>query len=173
MNLGEAKKLSLEALKAKDYKLAIEMLSKAIQKNELDPSLYTLLSIAYRKSNKTGLAIKVLELAQSIIGDNELILREHTICCEIEKQNEKAINSINKLFKLKSQINLLRTALSEVNLKLSQLQALFEKQRNTIFPWALGSDFSGKIISIPISPLRLCNAPVCNVSLNLTLPSPT
>ena len=32
---------------------------------------------------------------------------------------------------------------------------------------------SGRIISIPISPLRLCNAPVCNVSLNLTLPSPT
>tara|TARA_Y100001970_G_scaffold180262_2_gene219493 strand:- start:19577 stop:20623 length:1047 start_codon:yes stop_codon:yes gene_type:complete len=34
-------------------------------------------------------------------------------------------------------------------------KALFEKQRNTIFPWTLGSDFSGKIISIGKNVTRL------------------
>ena len=43
-----------------------------------------------------------------------------------QKENK---NSISEIIKLKAQINSLKTALTEVNLKLSQLQALFEKQK--------------------------------------------
>ena len=44
-------------------------------------------------------------------------------------EQTKNAKSSEEIIKLRSQINLLRTALSEVNLKLSQLQALFEKQK--------------------------------------------
>ena len=43
-------------------------------------------------------------------------------------QKENSASS-NEIIKLRSQINTLKVALSEVNLKLSQLQALFEKQK--------------------------------------------
>ena len=43
-----------------------------------------------------------------------------------QKENSE---SSNEIIKLRSQINTLKVALSEVNLKLSQLQALFEKQK--------------------------------------------
>ena len=51
-------------------------------------------------------------------------LKDKTLLAQ--KENSE---SSNEIIKLRSQINTLKVALSEVNLKLSQLQALFEKQK--------------------------------------------
>ena len=87
---------------------------------------------------KTNLQLEINNLISNNKEINTEILKERDYTKTLEEKiaslKDKAIlsqkenkNSISEIVKLKAQINSLKTALTEVNLKLSQLQALFEK----------------------------------------------
>ena len=89
---------------------------------------------------KNNLKLEIDNLISSNKEINAEILQERdynkTLEEKITSLKDKAIlsqkenkNSISEIIKLRAQINTLKTALTEVNLKLSQLQALFEKQK--------------------------------------------
>ena len=89
---------------------------------------------------KNNLKLEIDNLISSNKEINAEILQERdynkTLEEKIASLKDKAIlsqkenkNSISEIIKLRAQINTLKTALTEVNLKLSQLQALFEKQK--------------------------------------------
>ena len=89
---------------------------------------------------KSNLQIEIENIISNNKEINADLLQERDYSKTLEEKiaslKDKAIleqtknaKSSEEIIKLRSQINLLRTALSEVNLKLSQLQALFEKQK--------------------------------------------
>ena len=112
---------------------------------------------------KTNLKLEINNLISNNKEINTEILKERDYTKTLEEKiaslKDKAIlsqkenkNSISEIIKLKAQINSLKTALTEVNLKLSQLQALFEKQKkedeiNKIETANLGKELNSALAS--------------------------
>ena len=108
-----------------------------LSRNELAVKIDDILKLEKLKSN---LQIEIENIISNNKEINADLLQERDYSKTLEEKiaslKDKAIleqtknaKSSEEIIKLRSQINLLRTALSEVNLKLSQLQALFEKQK--------------------------------------------
>ncbi|MAC61918.1 MAG: hypothetical protein CMN37_08550 [SAR116 cluster bacterium] len=112
---------------------------------------------------KTNLKLEINNLISNNKEINTEILKERDYTKTLEEKiaslKDKAIltqkenkNSISEIIKLKAKINSLKIALTEVNLKLSQLQALFEKQKkedeiNKIETANLGKELNSALAS--------------------------
>ena len=125
-------KISVYEKKLSDLETEINL-----NRNELAVKIDDILQLQKLKNNLQ------VEIGNLISNNKELntdLLQERDYSKTLEEKiislKDKTIleqtknkKSSEEIIKLRSQINLLKIALSEVNLKLSQLQALFEKQK--------------------------------------------
>jgi len=137
IELSNLKQKNIQDYSSFDSKISELEKNLSINRDELAIKIDDILQLEKIKSNLQ------LEVENLISKDREInadLLQERDYSKTLEEKiaslKDKALltqkqnsESSNEIIKLRSQINTLKVALSEVNLKLSQLQALFEKQK--------------------------------------------